>query len=122
MNKYIIFITSFWGLPLSIGSFLNLIIKMDIYVMMWFIFGIIGFLTHLWMNYRRVYKGNTIGSKKKLIVCTLLQLLVISLYHGSRHKLLRFRLLTDFGIGLIITIMIARIFAIINGYSLIYQK
>jgi len=123
MKKEIIYFTSGFGLMLAIGSFLNISIKKNIdkIILFWLWFGILAQLVHLLMNYNRMYR-DTIGNSNLLIMCTISQIVTIFLYIKTRDHFKYFKIITDFAMLQIVTIMIARAIALFNNTNLYYES
>ena len=123
MKKEIIYFTSGFGLMLALGSFLNISIKKNIdkIILFWLWFGILAQLVHLLMNYNRMYR-DTIGNSNLLIMCTISQIITIFLYIKTRDHFKYFKIITDFAMLQIVTIMIARAIALFNNTNLYYES
>ena len=123
MKKEIIYFTSGFGLMLALGSFLNISIKKNIdkIILFWLWFGILAQLVHLLMHYNRMYR-NTIGNSNLLIMCTISQIVTIFLYIKTRDHFKYFKIITDFAMLQIVTIMIARAIALFNNTNLYYES
>jgi hypothetical protein len=123
MKKEIIYFTSGFGLMLALGSFLNISIKKNIdkIILFWLWFGILAQLVHLLMNYNRMYR-DTIGNSNLLIMCTISQIVTIFLYIKTRDHFKYFKIITDFAMLQIVTIMIARAIALFNNTNLYYES
>ena len=123
MKKEIIYFTSGFGLMLALGSFLNISIKKNIdkIILFWLWFGILAQLVHLLMHYNRMYR-NTIGNSNLLIMCTISQIVTIFLYIKTRDHFKYFKIITDFAMLQIVTIMIARGIALFNNTNLYYES
>ena len=123
MKKEIIYFTSGFGLMLAIGSFLNISIKKNIdkIILFWLWFGILAQLVHLLMHYNRMYR-DTIGNSNLLIMCTISQIVTIFLYIKTRDHFKYFKIITDFAMLQIVTIMIARAIALFNNTNLYFES
>jgi len=123
MKKEIIYFTSGFGLMLAFGSFLNISIKKNIdkIILFWLWFGILAQLVHLLMHYNRMYR-DTIGNSNLLIMCTIAQIITIFLYIKTRDYFKYFKIITDFAMLQIVTIMIARAIALFNNTNLYFES
>jgi hypothetical protein len=102
---------------------LNISIKKNIdkIILFWLWFGILAQLVHLLMHYNRMYR-NTIGNSNLLIMCTISQIVTIFLYIKTRDHFKYFKIITDFAMLQIVTIMIARAIALFNNTNLYYES
>lgn len=119
MNRYFLYLTSLFGTFLAIGSITNIskYNDKDESLYGWLVFGALAQLIHLLMIYQRACKNVVLGSRDKLIFCTIMQLIVCIYYFISRKKF-REPLFSDIGIGLIISVMIARFVVLSkNGFK-----
>ena len=123
MKKEIIYFSSGFGLSLIIGSFLNISIKKNIdkIILFWLWFGILAQIVHLLMHYDRAYRSS-IANNNLIIICTISQILIIFLYIKTREHFKYFKIITDFAMIQIITIMIARAITLFNNGNLYYES
>lgn len=123
MKKEIIYFSSGFGLSLIFGSFLNISIKKNIdkIILFWLWFGILAQIVHLLMHYERIYRSR-VANNKLIIICTISQILIIFLYIKTREHFKHFKIITDFAMIQIITIMIARAITLFNNGNLFYES
>jgi FlaA1/EpsC-like NDP-sugar epimerase len=127
MKKEIIYFSSGFGISIIIASLLNILIKKDIkkdidkIILFWLWFGILAQLVHLLMHYNRIYR-NKIGNSNLLFICTISQIIVIFLYIRTRKHFKNFKIILDFAMIQIVTIMIARAIALFNNSNLYYES
>lgn len=130
MNRYFLYLCSFFGVFIIIGSVITIIEnKGNKIVYAWLIFGIIGQLIHIKMHITRNNKNYNIardvstlnGSTKpgtSLILCTIGQSLVAIIYLFTRDSFHN-KIFSDIGISLILLNMISRFITLIynRGYT-----
>ena len=122
MKKEIIYFSSGFGISISIASLLNISIKdIDRIILLWLGFGILAQLVHLLMHYNRIYRDK-IGNSNLLLMCTISQIFVIVLYIKTRKHFKSFKIILDFAMIQIVTIMIARAIALFNNSNLYYES
>lgn len=128
MKKEIIYFSSGFGISIVIASLLNISLKRDIkkdidkIILFWLLFGILAQLVHLLMHYNRIYKKQKIGNSKLIFMCTVSQIIVIYFYIKTRKHFKNFKIILDFAIIQIVTIMIARFIALYNNTNLYYES
>lgn len=130
MNRYFLYLCSFFGVFIIIGSVITIIEnKGNKIVYAWLIFGIIGQLIHIKMHITRNNKNYNIardvstlnGSVKpatSLILCTIGQSSVVILYLFTRDSFHN-KIFLDIGVSLILLNMILRFITLIynRGYT-----
>lgn len=100
MNSYFLYFVSLWGLFIIIGCIINIYYKnindKNKYIIYgWLLFGIMGFAVHLYMHKIRnspnvdiaksiSKSGGNLHPSTSLIICSISQLFVISIYFYTR--------------------------------------
>jgi len=130
MNRYFLYLCSFFGVFIIIGSVITIIEnKGNKIVYAWLIFGIIGQLIHIKMHITRGNKNyniardvstlnDSVEPATSLIFCTIGQSLVVIIYLFTRDSFHN-KVFSDIGISLILLNMISRFITLIynRGYT-----